>query len=363
MIHLAPSLPIRLLAAGILLFLLAGCNMPGSQGSAQGTLNVTQAYQTVEARLTEAGMLTPSTSPQPTSTDSDLPTETATPASATTTSTSPVSPTAPVAATTAPQTCDVASPGSPIDVTIPDDTMLQPGQSFTKTWRLQNSGSCTWTRQYAVTFFSGEQMGAPVAVNLAGDVLPGQSVDISVDMVAPATAGQYQGNWKLRNAANVLFGIGPNGSSPFWVRIIVASTVTPTVTPPTPTITVTPTATPIARATGTATLSVNQSIDLDSPQVISGVGGDVTYQSDPDGQHVLIPQGSALLGVYGTSQPGLSNCQASALGTSPIAVDNLATGTYLCYRTDQGYTGSARINAFNVDDFQLTLQILTWSIR
>lgn len=363
MIHTAPFHPIRHLAAGFLIFVLAGCNMPGSQVSTQGTLNVTQAYQTVEARLTEAAGLSPSQSPQPSATDSGLPTQTAaaTPAAAIT---APVaSPTAPIAATAAPQTCDVASPGNPIDVTIPDDTLLQPGQSFTKTWRLQNSGSCTWTRQYAVTYFSGEQMGAPAAVNLAGDVNPGQSVDISVDMVAPSAAGQYQGNWKLRNAANVLFGIGPNGSAPFWVRIIVASTVTPTVTPATPTITVTPTATPVARATGTATLSVNQSIDFDSPQVISGVGGDATYQSDPNGLHVLIPQGSALLGVYGTSQPGLSNCHAATLGSAPVAVDNLASGSYLCYRTDQGYTGSALITAFNVDDFQLTLQILTWSIQ
>jgi hypothetical protein len=117
----------------------------------------------------------------------------------------------------------------------------------------------------------------------------------------------------------------------------------------------------VARATGTTTLAVNQSIDLDSPLVISGAGGDLAYQSDANGQHLLIPQGAVLLSVYGTNQPGLSNCQAASMGSAAVAVDNLATGSYLCYRTDQGYTGRARVAAFNFDDFQLTLEIFTWS--
>lgn len=49
--------------------------------------------------------------------------------------------------------CNKAVAGQPIDVTIPDDTVMTPGQPFSKTWRLENAGSCTWTRQYAVTFF------------------------------------------------------------------------------------------------------------------------------------------------------------------------------------------------------------------
>ena len=140
--------------------------------------------------------------------------------------------------------CDQAAPGYPsIDATIDDDTEISPGKSFTKIWRLSNEGSCTWSKDYAAVWFSGEKLGEALSVPLGRQVRPGESVEISVDMVSPATAGTYQSNWKLRNAGGVLFGIGPNGDAPFWVRIVVVQTETntPTATPTfTPTITVTP---------------------------------------------------------------------------------------------------------------------------
>src|SRR5688572_33446410 len=34
------------------------------------------------------------------------------------------------------------------DVTVPDGTQLSAGEVFTKTWRLQNRGTCTWTPDY-----------------------------------------------------------------------------------------------------------------------------------------------------------------------------------------------------------------------
>ncbi|HVN15907.1 MAG TPA: NBR1-Ig-like domain-containing protein [Anaerolineales bacterium] len=105
------------------------------------------------------------------------------------------------------------------DVTVPDGTTYAPGASFRKTWRLKNIGSCAWTTSYALVFDSGERFGAPAAVNFPITVNPGQTVDISVDMTAPSTAGQYYGYWKLRNASNVVFGIGSTASSSFWVEI------------------------------------------------------------------------------------------------------------------------------------------------
>jgi hypothetical protein len=89
-------------------------------------------------------------------------------------------------------------------------------------------------------------------------------VDISVDMIAPATAGTYQGNWKLRNASNVFFGIGPGGGSPFWVRIVVSTSLTSVATTSAST-TITPT-TPQpggVQASGQRTLANNDGLDLD----------------------------------------------------------------------------------------------------
>ena len=222
-------LPIAVLAMSMIF-----CNLPGASDQPTPTINVTQAYQTVEAKLTQAAtQVTPTLS-------SPTPSQAAATTSAPVTTSSPATPTVPASTQTPAKSCDQAGAGSPIDVTVPDDTVMQPGQAFTKVWRLENIGTCPWTENYAVTYFSGEQMGAPASVPLRGQVEPGQSVDISVDMVAPLKAGKYQGNWKLRNASNVLFGIGPGGSAPFWVRIVVAesTTASPTAstTTPTPTI-------------------------------------------------------------------------------------------------------------------------------
>lgn len=108
------------------------------------------------------------------------------------------------------------------DVTVPDDTKLQTGSAFTKTWRLQNAGSCTWTSGYKLVFDHGDGMGGPKDVQLTtGTVAPGQTIDVSVNLTAPANPGTYQGFWKLRNPSGVLFGWGDKANSAFWVKIVV----------------------------------------------------------------------------------------------------------------------------------------------
>lgn len=109
------------------------------------------------------------------------------------------------------------------DVTIPDGTVIAPGTTFTKTWRLKNIGTCTWGSGYRLVFSNGSQMGAPAEVNLPYSVAPGQVVDVSVTMTAPSTPGTYRGYWLLKNAAGALFGLGSTANKPFWVEIVVPS--------------------------------------------------------------------------------------------------------------------------------------------
>lgn len=139
----------------------------------------------------------------------------------------PVLPTT-VAATPAPGGltgyCDAAQYVA--DVTVPDDAAMAPSVAFTKTWRLKNVGTCTWSTGYKVDFDSGNPMSAVYPVNLPAVVAPGQTIDVSVNMVAPSTSGSYQGFWKLRNASGAPFGIGSAASSPFWVKIQVTSSTT-----------------------------------------------------------------------------------------------------------------------------------------
>jgi uncharacterized repeat protein (TIGR01451 family) len=105
------------------------------------------------------------------------------------------------------------------DVTIPDGTVMAANTTFTKTWRLLNNGTCTWTTSYSLVYVNGDQMGATPVVNLPSSVAPGATIDLSVNMTAPGTAGHYRGNWELRDSTGALFGVGTVGSYLFWVDI------------------------------------------------------------------------------------------------------------------------------------------------
>jgi hypothetical protein len=193
------------------LALLVGCNYPGFKPSTPvgPEIVLTYAAQTIEAQIQQAtsqATMTPYL-PQPT-----------TPAPATPPPTLPAGITpSPPAASATPGLCDQA--GFVADVTIPDNTRLDPGQTFTKTWRLKNTGTCTWDTNYAIVFVRGEALGAPVSVPLPSAVAPGQEVEISVNMTAPVAVGTYQGYWRLRNAAGTVFGLGVKADKDFWVKI------------------------------------------------------------------------------------------------------------------------------------------------
>lgn len=91
------------------------------------------------------------------------------------------------------------------DVTIPDNTAVNPGQAFTKTWRVSNNGTCTWSTAYQIIHISGDGMSGK-ATPIGLSVAPGQSADISVAMTAPTTTGTIQGTWRLQNDKSQPFG-------------------------------------------------------------------------------------------------------------------------------------------------------------
>ena len=83
------------------------------------------------------------------------------------------------------------------DVTIPDGTVMTPGQTFTKTWALMNNGTCAWSTSYKLSFISGEAMGG-TSVPVPSAVPAGQQAQISVSLIAPATGGSYTGTWRCK---------------------------------------------------------------------------------------------------------------------------------------------------------------------
>ncbi|MEO8355654.1 MAG: NBR1-Ig-like domain-containing protein [Chloroflexota bacterium] len=105
-----------------------------------------------------------------------------------------------------------------VDVNVPDNTVMSPGQDFVKTWKIKNTGACTWGAGYELVFSYGEEMdGEPQPLSAA--IAPGQEVDVSVQFTAPDLAGSYFSFWTLQNDKDIPF-LG-NDNKALYVQILV----------------------------------------------------------------------------------------------------------------------------------------------
>jgi hypothetical protein len=113
-----------------------------------------------------------------------------------------------ITATPTENACDKMSFVS--DVTVPDNTEMTPGQEFVKTWKVKNTGACSWKTNYLLVFgygnpaIDGKMSGQNIA--LTAEVLPGAEAEISVNLKAPTAIGTYTGNWRLQNNNGFNFG-------------------------------------------------------------------------------------------------------------------------------------------------------------
>lgn len=144
-----------------------------------------------------------------TSTSTNTPTNTNT-STSTNTPTDTITPT--------PVSCNMASFVD--DITIPDGMDITALTPFTKTWRLKNTGSCTWTSDYMLIFDSGDLMDGPEAMDwVFGAVTPGETADISVELISPITYGTHKGFWRIRAPSGEEFGVSYEKNVAFWVQI------------------------------------------------------------------------------------------------------------------------------------------------
>jgi hypothetical protein len=339
------------------------------------TPNQTQVFQTLAA-IVNSQMTSSATIATQTDTPSPTTKPTLTPVTAIPSPHKTSTPGGVTQTTTPTARCDLAGAGNPLDITIPDDSPMAVGESFIKTWKLVNTGTCTWTTSYSARFFYGDRMGAPESVPFEASVLPAQSVEISIEMIAPTSPGTYQGNWKLSNTSGELFGIGPNGDLPFWVRIIVpenpanTATAIPSASPTqgatatnNPTISPSPTstATPPIQRRGLLSPAPGDTIDLDNLTLNSG-NEDLLYKADANNYHWIAPVDVARIGVFSSQEPSLAECHSASMSHAPIAVESLPIGTYLCYSTNDGRLGRALLKAVDPNNFTLTLDLLTWAL-
>ncbi len=192
----------------------------------------TSAVQTVAVQLTENAIKNPSATPTQTYTSLQ-------PIATQPASTIPVSTTAPQVTTTVtlPVTEDKVEF---IDTTPDDGTVITAGESFKVSWAVKNIGKTTWTTGYQVRFFSGDRMGADLAnsYSFSKQVLPGETIAVTADFIAPSKAGNYKSIWVLTNQDGVNFypvyieiKVGVPSATPAMTQTQEAtSTETPTVT-------------------------------------------------------------------------------------------------------------------------------------
>ena len=134
-------------------------------------------------------------------------------------------PTATIQSVSLPANCLIAGLASE---TIPDETIIAKGATFTKKWVITNGGTCTWSTSYKMVFESGDLLGAESEeVYLTENVGPGMLTTVSIKMTAPNTDGWYTGYWTLLTDAGVLVGrfsvniyVGTPTAAPFSVKSV-----------------------------------------------------------------------------------------------------------------------------------------------
>jgi len=337
-----------IILCSLCIFLLSSCDLTSGEG--EETLSADQVLTIVAETVNAALSLTPQATETYTPTITDTATVTGTP----TPSPIPTSTFTRVensGGSTGGQTGDCDNATFVSDITIPDGTQFSPGTAFIKSWRMHNSGTCNWTSSYSVVFIKGDIMSGVSPQYLTGETTSGVTRDISLELIAPDTAGTYTGYWQLRNYADQTFG------QQFYVEIVVSGdTQTPTATAtgatPTPTNTLAatatntipavPTATDTAMPTATATattppvqpdLTISFVLNPASPS--AGTAVDVSIQVNN--------QGNADAGSFTVEWWADANGPTNTWAVSSIAAGGSASlnYTYAGYATSGSYSSKA----------------------
>jgi hypothetical protein len=210
-------------------------------------------------------------------------------------------------------------------------------------------------------FDTGEKMGGPEAALIPATVAPGQTVDITLTLTSPTTAGTYRGYWKLKNSTGVPFGIGSAGTKSFWVEIKVTGTGT---VPSTAVKTVTP-GTPSTPATAIPGTVYDFAANVCAAKWYSGAGelpcpgteGDAkgfvlivnpskleNGTTDPRTGLITFPQNQNngyIQGIYPSYTVKAGDKFRATLGC-----ENGATSCYVVFRLDYSVSGSSSIQTY-----------------
>ncbi|MBN1266452.1 MAG: hypothetical protein JXA25_13230 [Anaerolineales bacterium] len=182
--------------------------------------------------------------------------------------------------------------GSPL---VSTGAQFDPGEIFEAGWTLRNTGTCTWDSAYELVMIGGENMGAS-SVQFSGEVVPGDTITLTVELQAPAQAGTYLTAWKLEDGSGFRFGMDNPANAPLKVNIEVASSSSSTL----PEMEVAPNLDmsnfPNVFDNGVGqTMTTNQCYDFEGGSVVSCSGGSADFR-----YNYTVGQGGELTGLNGT---------------------------------------------------------------
>lgn len=108
------------------------------------------------------------------------------------------------------------------DVSLPDRTVVDGGQTLIKTWQLKNIGDTAWPEGTALIFVKGDESLVPQQVKFpVAAAAPGQTIQASAVINTPTKPGRYTAYFRLQtpntNARN-----GRKFGKRVWVDLIVA---------------------------------------------------------------------------------------------------------------------------------------------
>ena len=250
--------------AALMMLILSACGGQAAGETSTATTPATEApIATTAVPVTEAPVMTDTAAPPSLET--------------TATSSTPLSTTPTVGTLQPANAADCTNSASFVaDVTIPDNTNVAGGTTFTKTWRISNTGTCIWGPDYKLTHYSDELLGAPPSVPLP-ITNPGQTADISVNLVAPNANGTHRGNFVVENPKGLIMKVGDDSRLWVIINVTVTSAITPSATATAPSSTTSN----IVAATATGTVPVAEagsttSVSSNSPTVTTATCAFVT---------------------------------------------------------------------------------------
>jgi uncharacterized protein YkwD len=224
------------------------------------------------------------------------------------------------------------------DVTIPDDTRVTAGETFTKTWRFKNSGTCHWSG-YTINFLAGDRMDAPDSAPVP-DTVAGSTVDVSLDLTAPTADGSYSAYFTLKTADGESINVGTEKT--FWVKIIVGN--------PTTSAAPTPTKTPTSGGTSGNTSGVTAKCDFSgNTGYASQIESLINAERQKNGLPTLTVNSLLATAAQGHSADMACNSMLSHSGSdgSYVSTRIAAAGYTASYSEEIIYAGGGPQTAFD----------------